>query len=114
MSWMVTLLPGSPLTRKEPLSHSRSATETSSMPEAMIRALSRTLRATRAAAAPETGVDRLPYVPRPNGVLSVSPCTTSMSSGGMPISSATICANVVSCPWPWDCTLSRTTSYNFV
>ena len=30
------------------------------MPEAMIRALSRTLRATRAAAAPETGVDRLP------------------------------------------------------
>jgi hypothetical protein len=66
------------------------------MPEAMIRALSRTLRATSAAAAPETGVERLPYVPRPNGVLSVSPCTTSMSAGGMPISSATICANVVS------------------
>ena len=54
------------------------------MPEAMIFALSRTLRATSAAAAPETGVDRLPYVPRPNGVWSVSPCTTSMSSGGMP------------------------------
>ena len=30
------------------------------MPEAMIRALSRTLRATSAAAAPETGVERLP------------------------------------------------------
>jgi hypothetical protein len=96
MSWMVTDLPGSPLTWKDPFSHSRSATDTSSMPAAMIRALSRTLRATSAAAAPDTGVDRLPYVPSPNGVLSVSPCSTSMSSGGMPISSATICANVVS------------------
>ena len=39
----------------------------------MIRALSRTLRATSAAAAPDTGVERLPYVPSPNGVWSVSP-----------------------------------------
>ena len=60
MSWMVTDFVGSPLTWKEPFSHSRSATDTSSMPEAMMRALSRTLRATSAAAAPETGVDRLP------------------------------------------------------
>ena len=33
-----------------------------------------------------------------------------MSSGGMPSSSATICANVVSWPWPWVCTDSRTTA----
>ena len=60
MSWMVTDRPGSPLTRNEPFSHSRSVTATSSIPEAMICALSRTFRATIAAAAPETGVDRLP------------------------------------------------------
>ena len=57
---MVTDADGSPLTWNEPFSHSKSATETSSMPDAMIFALSRTLRATNAAAAPETGVDRLP------------------------------------------------------
>ncbi len=33
-----------------------------------------------------------------------------MSSGWMPISSATICANVVSWPWPWVVTDSRTTA----
>ena len=32
---------------------------------------------------------------------------TSTSSGGMPSSWATIWANVVSCPWPWVCTESR-------
>ena len=60
MSWMVTDRLGSPFTWKEPFCHSRSATDTSSIPEAMIWALSRTLRATSAAAAPDTGVDRLP------------------------------------------------------
>jgi len=40
--------------------HSRSSGETSSNGEATIRARSRTLRATTAAAAPETGVDREP------------------------------------------------------
>nr|BFE70988.1 hypothetical protein GCM10020092_042890 [Actinoplanes digitatis] len=60
MSWIVTDLPGSPLTWNLPFSQSRSATETSSIAEAISRALSRTLRATSAAAAPETGVDRLP------------------------------------------------------
>ena len=63
-----------------------------------------------AAAAPDTGVDRLPYVPSPNGVWSVSPFTTWMSAGGMPISSATICANVVSWPCPWLMQDSRTTA----
>ena len=60
MSWIVTERLGSPFTWKEPFCHSRSATETSSIPEAIRRALSCTLRATKAAAAPETGVDRLP------------------------------------------------------
>ena len=35
-------------------------------------------------------------------MLSVSPSTTLMSVTGMPSSSATIWANVVSWPWPWD------------
>ena len=51
-----------------------------------------------AVAAPATGVERLAYVPRPYGVLSVSPSCTSTSSGGMPSSSATTCAIVVSMP----------------
>ncbi len=76
----------------------------------MICALSRTLRATSAAAAPDTGVDRLPYVPSPNGVWSVSPLTTWMSAGGIPISSATICANVVSWPCPWLMQETRSTA----
>ncbi len=46
----------------------------------------------------------------PNGVWSVSPCTTSTSSGETPSSSATIWANVVSCPWPWVCTEIRSTA----
>src|SRR5690606_41907115 len=58
----------------------------------------------------ETGVERDPYVPRPNGVWSVSPCTTSMSSMGSPSSLLMICANVVSCPWPWVCRSEEHTS----
>ncbi len=60
MSAMVTAASGSPATWKRPFSHSRSATDTSSIPAAMIFALSRTFRATSAAAAPDTGVERLP------------------------------------------------------
>ena len=63
---------------------------------AIDRALSLTLLDTIAAAAPDTGVEREPYVPRPKGVLSVSPWMTSMSSGGIPSSWLTICAKVVS------------------
>ncbi len=40
-------------------------------------------------------------MPSPYGVLSVSPCITLIFSGWIPISSATIWANVVSCPCPW-------------
>ena len=39
----------------------------------------------------------------PNGILAVSPCTTSTSSKGTPSCSATTCAKVVSWPWPWLC-----------
>ena len=38
----------------------------------------------------------------PNGAVSVSPSSTTMSSAGMPSSWATICAHVVSWPWPCD------------
>jgi hypothetical protein len=59
-SWMVTDFSGSPFTRNVPASYSMSATDTSSIPDAMICALSRTFLATRAAAAPDTGVEREP------------------------------------------------------
>src|SRR5213592_4548338 len=36
----------------------------------------------------------------PNGAVSVSPSSTTTSSAGMPSSWLTICAQVVSCPWP--------------
>jgi hypothetical protein len=36
----------------------------------------------------------------PNGAVSVSPSSTTMSSAGMPSSWLTIWAQVVSCPWP--------------
>jgi hypothetical protein len=48
------------LTNHRPFSHSRSSGATSSIAEATIRALSRTLRAASAAAAPLTGVEREP------------------------------------------------------
>ena len=51
---------GSPRTWNFSPVHSRSSGDTSSIAEATIRARSRTLRATTAAAAPETGVDREP------------------------------------------------------
>ena len=47
-------------------------------------------------------------MPSPYGVRSVSPWRTWTSSGGIPSSSATICANVVSWPWPWVCALIET------
>ena len=60
ISAMALALSGSPRTRHLPSAHSRSSGETSSMAAATIRARSRTLRATMAAAAPDTGVDREP------------------------------------------------------
>ncbi len=60
MSWIVTSAPGTPRTLKVPLSQSRSSGATSSMWAAISRALSRILRVTSTAAAPETGVERLP------------------------------------------------------
>ena len=55
-------------------------------------------------AVPPTVNDLDPYVPYPNGPLSVSPCEISIFSIGTPSLSAAIWANVVSwpCPWLWD------------
>ena len=66
----------------------------------MTLAFSFTLRVASISAAPPTAVVRLPYVPQPIGVMSVSPCTTFTSSTPTPISLATSCANVVSSPCP--------------
>src|SRR5258708_7454551 len=98
ISSIIAPFSGSPFTYQRPFSHARSSGVVSSIVAAIRRALSRTLRETTATAPPETGVERLPYVPSPYGDLSVSPWRTSTSSGGIPSSSATICANVVS--WP--------------
>ena len=97
ISWIVTPFSGSPFTNQRaggPFSHSRSCGAASSIAAATTRARSRTLRATSAVAAPLTGVEREPYVPRPYGVVSVSPWTTSMSSGGIPSSSAVIAPTI--------------------
>ena len=76
MSSISAACSGSPLTNQRPFSQARSSGLVSSIVAAIRRALSRTLRDTTATAAPETGVERLPYVPSPYGDLSVSPCRT--------------------------------------
>src|SRR5207247_28801 len=68
---------------------------------AIRRPFSRTSAATRARAPPPSATLRLPKVPKPSGPERVSPWTTTTSSGVTPRWSATICAKVVSCPWPW-------------
>ena len=93
-------LSGEPFTANFPSCHSRSASLASSRWAAIFFALSFTRCAATFTALPHTAVVRLPYVPHPWGVASVSPATTSTFSTGMPNSSATICANVVSSPWP--------------
>jgi hypothetical protein len=107
MSWISRALLGSPLTYQRPFSHSRSATETSSIVAAirsrLVAHLARDDRdrgagdRRRAAAVGAEAVRGLCRCRR--GDLDVL--------GGMPSSSATICANVVSWPWPWVCTLMR-------
>ena len=44
----------------------------------------------------------------PNGLLAVSPWTTSTWLSGMPSCSAAICAKVVSWPCPWLCAPVKT------
>ena len=44
--------------------------------------------------------ERLANVPTPGGTSAESPQTISTAAGSTPSSSAAICANVVSCPWP--------------
>ena len=73
----------------------------------MCRPFSRTSSAARKAALPPSTVDRLPKVPKPCGAPPVSPWRTVTSSGRTPSASATICAQVVS--WPWPCALEPVT-----
>ncbi len=71
------------------------------MMAAMRRALSWTMFAARRMAEPPTARLRLPPVPLPMGVFSVSPWRTTILSKSTPRWSAMIWANVVSCPCPW-------------
>src|SRR4051794_37413825 len=77
MSKIDTYFSGSPFTYQraggDVFSHASSSGRVSSIVAAISRALSRTLRETTATAAPDTGVEREPYVPSPYGDLSVSP-----------------------------------------
>ena len=65
MSWIVFDFSGRALDDEAPFSHSRSSSEASSRCAAIFCALARIRRETIAVAAPETGVERLAYVPRP-------------------------------------------------
>jgi hypothetical protein len=47
---------------------------------------------------PPTGIERELNVPCPAWTCFVSPCTTSMLSGGICRASAAICASTVACP----------------
>ena len=67
----------------------------------MASAFSRTFWVAMYTAVPPTEMPRLPKVPMPLGTTAVSPCSTATSSMGTPSSSETICAKVVSSPWPW-------------
>ena len=80
---------------KRSISHSRSFSLTSSKCAAIFLALAWIFRAAIAIAAPATGVDREPYVPRPYGAVLVSPSSTWITSDGKPSSVAMICAYVV-------------------
>ena len=86
ISWIVLCSSGEPFTKNLPSSYSMSAASASSRWAASVLALSLILRLAMAIAAPETAVVRLPYVPQPIGVLSVSPWITSTSSTGTPSS----------------------------
>ena len=95
-----TVRPGAPTTPKPPSTVTTSSTAASSSEAARRRAFSRTSRAASASADPPSAVLRLPNVPIPWGAPCVSPWRTVTASGATPSSSATIWANVVSCPWP--------------
>ncbi len=58
ISWIVFDLSGEPLTENLPFVHSRSSSLASSRWAAILRDLSRILRAATAVAAPATGVER--------------------------------------------------------
>ena len=64
--------------------------------------LSRNMRLARATAPPDITMLREANVPKPNAVLSVSPCRTEICDGSIPSSWQAICDSVVSSPWPCD------------
>ena len=68
---------------------------------AIRRAFSCTLSVALRMAVPPTATLRLPPVPLPICTAAVSPWRTTILSKSTPRWSAMICANVVSCPWPW-------------
>ena len=100
-SFQATRLAGTPATWKPPGTPTTSSGAASSSRAAMRRPLSRTSTEPRASAPPPRATLRLPKVPKPSGPERVSPWSTVTSSGVTPRWSATTCANVVSCPWPW-------------
>ena len=98
MSCIVLCWSGDPRTKNRPSSYSMSSVAASSRCAASAFDFSLIFRAATATAAPDTAVVRLPYVPQPIGVRSVSPWMISTSSTSTPTSPAMIWANVVSSP----------------
>src|SRR5258705_10307732 len=92
ISLMVFERSGDPLTLNLPFVQSRSSSLASKRWAASLRALSRIFRDAIAVDAPDVGVDREPYVPRPYGAVSVSPYSILISATGKPSSSAMIWA----------------------
>ena len=65
-----------------------------------VEALAQLAAATNSAE-PAIVVVRLANVPMPSGTSSESPRAIATAPGSTPSASATICASVVSWPWPW-------------
>ena len=95
---------GAPATRSRPASRSSSMSSglASRRSAASRFAFSATSSAAWRPPLPPIWVDFEPYVPVPRGTVSVSPFSTVTSSTARPRRSATIIANVVSWPCPWE------------
>jgi hypothetical protein len=92
---------GTPRTRTAPSTSSRSSSGASIRCAAIRSSLSFTTCIAPSAAPALTTPPRAPRVPMPYGAAAVSPDCTRTFSIGTVSASASACATVVRCPWPW-------------
>jgi hypothetical protein len=91
---------GAPFTEIVPFSKTRSSSCASMSAAANFAIFALTFAPARCSAVPPTACERLPNVPMPCFTTAVSPWWIVMCSIGTPNWSASICAKVVSLPWP--------------